>query len=244
MGKNGLTSQSKVNESMPFLNKGGKLTLSEVKMLQSFRFMIYLYAQGKTTDQVCQLMGISYSTLMRLRTRFPTLWHSVSKTKDFVDAQIEQALFRRSVGYSYKTKRTEYVIDEATGKIAEDKYGRQMVKVSEQEHHEPPNVDAIKFWLRNRKPDQWKEILELDFDAINDGQIFEQFEKVSKQLQEFKSKEKEDELIEAIDACEQLSDGSFDEEKFKKEVIEPSKFKNPVEVVNGTKNGKDKSNKK
>lgn len=235
-----------ISESkMPYTQHTRGTKLSEIKLLQNFRFMIYLYSQGKTTDQVCLTMGISQSTLMRLRTRFPDLWSTVSKTKQFVDAQVEQALFRRTVGYTYKTKKKEYVINDETGEIVEDKRGIKMLKITEQEFHEPPNVEAAKFWLRNRKPDEWKEKIELDFDAINDGEIFAQFEKVSKELQAFKSKEREDELIEAIEDCEQKSDGVFDEEKFRKEVIEPSKFVDKkVEVVDGDKNGKNKGARK
>jgi len=60
--------------------------------------------------------------------------------KQIADQRVEQALFERATGYDY---------DFDLG------HGKSVVR------HLPPDVAAIKVWLFNRRPDRWKERVEV-----------------------------------------------------------------------------------
>lgn len=218
----------KVKVENPFKDKGGRPTLSEARLLQSFRTMIYLYSEGKTTKDVCQIMGISRSTLMRLRTRYPNLWDSVSKTRQMVDGVVEQSLFRRAVGYSYTTKKEEWAEDQE-GNFLEDRIGRKIKKITKETHHIPPSVDAIKFWLRNRQPDKWHERIEFDYANVSNGELFSQAKNIIKDL--MLNGELDDDTKKLLADIPTIAQ-DFSPEKFKEDVIdtESTKLVNNKEV--------------
>ena len=62
-------------------------------------------------------------------------------TGEMADAQVENALLRRALGYRY----TE---------VTEEENGSG-VKRRETHKYEPPNLTAIKFWLACRLPEKW-----------------------------------------------------------------------------------------
>ncbi len=77
------------------------------------------------------------------------------------DAQVEEALFRRCVGYVEKSKKPI--------KLKKIIYGENGRKISEEEHIEytteeravEPNVTAIAMYLKNRLPRKWGNMPEL-----------------------------------------------------------------------------------
>ena len=69
-------------------------------------------------------------------------------TKDICDLQVENALFRRAVGYSYDEEVTERVNQDGQEVIVSRKTTRKTI---------PPDTAALIFWLKNRKPEEWKD---------------------------------------------------------------------------------------
>ena len=96
-------------------------------------------------------MGIGLSTLTEWKTRFPAIVTSLKKGREPVDIQVENALLKRALGYDYKETTTE-IEDLGGGKTKE--HVRTVTK------HVPPDTTAQIFWLKNRKPKQWRDKME------------------------------------------------------------------------------------
>ena len=98
---------------------------------------------GATDKDLARIMGVSLSTLYEWKRLYPKISEAIKKGKDVVDAQVENALLKRALGYEY----TEKMIEESS-----DGYKtRKTIKFI------PPDVTAQIFWLKNRRPDAWRE---------------------------------------------------------------------------------------
>lgn len=98
---------------------------------------------GASDRDVCELIGISYSTLYKWISRYPEFAEAMVKGKEVVDRMVENALLKRCLGYDYV--ETERIRKDGIV-ISEKKVKKYM----------PPDVTACAIWLNNRKPDEWK----------------------------------------------------------------------------------------
>lgn len=105
---------------------------------------------GLTDDQISHNMGVSRSTLNEWKNRFPALSDALKKGKEVADILVENALFKRACGY--KTVEVKRVQRGSEG----------MEVVSETEKEVPPDVTAAIFWLKNRRPDAWRDGKHID----------------------------------------------------------------------------------
>lgn len=99
---------------------------------------------GLTDDQLAKKMGISRSTLAEWRKKYPDISDTIKKGKELVDTKVENALLKRALGYDFVEKKHE----------ESDKDG---VKDTTIHRHIPPDVGAAAFWLKNRRPDKWRD---------------------------------------------------------------------------------------
>ena len=106
---------------------------------------------GLTDPQIANNMGIGLRTLYEWYERFPQIAHAVKKGKAPVDIQVENALLKRALGYTEEEVITE---------IIEQPDGKQRKQVRKVKRIFPPDVTAQIFWLKNRKPKQWREKVE------------------------------------------------------------------------------------
>ena len=61
------------------------------------------------------------------------------------DSRVEKSLYQRANGYSHPAVKVFMTRD---GKTVEHKYIE----------HYPPDVTACLFWLKNRRPDRWRDV--------------------------------------------------------------------------------------
>lgn len=102
--------------------------------------------QGLTDEQIAKNMGISYSTFREWKKRYSALSAALKKGKAPVDFEVENALLKRAIGFEYE--ETETIIEEIDGK--QKKRVKKIKKVA------LPETSAIIFWLKNRKPKEWR----------------------------------------------------------------------------------------
>lgn len=123
---------------------------------------------GLIDKQIAHNMGIGASTLREWKGTFPEVAEALRKGKEVVDREVENALFRSAIGYTQtirkpvKVRDVEY--DPETGRKVREI--ERWVAV-EEEIHVPPQVTAQIFWLKNRKPDQWREKNDLTLTPSN-----------------------------------------------------------------------------
>ena len=99
---------------------------------------------GATDEQVAQRLGINPDTLYTYKKKFSEFSEILKESKDVVDSQVESALLKRALGYSY---------DEVTQEI--DENGKKKIKKISKKV--APDVLAQIFWLKNRRPKEWRE---------------------------------------------------------------------------------------
>lgn len=110
---------------------------------------------GLTEDQIAKNMGISRKTLYNWKESYLPILHAITRGKEVVDRQVENALLQSAIGHTEKIRKPIKVkIEKMTprGKISEES-----IEYAEEEVYVPPDVRAQIFWLKNRKPDKWKE---------------------------------------------------------------------------------------
>ena len=98
---------------------------------------------GLTDEQLARKMGISCGTLYAWKNKFPEISEALKKGKEVVDVEVENALLKRALGYEY----TETMVEHSPDGVKR----RETVKFI------PPDVTAQIFWLKNRKPEAWRE---------------------------------------------------------------------------------------
>lgn len=99
---------------------------------------------GLTDEQIAHNMGISRSTLNEWKDKFSDISDTIKKGKEVVDRMVENALLKRALGYEYTEQKI--IVSEKDGKRVESTI-KQVV----------PDVTAQIFWLKNRKPDEWRD---------------------------------------------------------------------------------------
>lgn len=118
---------------------------------------VRLTKEGKTLEQVAEVLGVTVRTLSYWMGKHTDLVLSVREARQTADELVEASLFQRALGYSHpETKMFCY----EGAVIAED-----TVK------HYPPDTQAAMFWLRNRQPTRWKEKTEGDVTVNNNVQV-------------------------------------------------------------------------
>ena len=106
---------------------------------------------GLTNIQIAANMCVAERTFTEWVARFPAISAALKKGKEPVDTQVENALLKRALGYDYEETITE--VEEYPG----GKTKRHVRKVTK---HVPADVTAQIYWLKCRKPKQWREKVE------------------------------------------------------------------------------------
>lgn len=99
---------------------------------------------GLTDEQIAANMGVAYSTLRTWRDKYSALSAALKRGKEVVDRQVENALLKRALGYEYEEVSEKYEL----GILTERKVTKKQVV---------PDTTAQIFWLKNRKPEEWRD---------------------------------------------------------------------------------------
>lgn len=116
---------------------------------------------GLTDEQIAHNMGINTKTLWEWRNKYDPLSNAIKRGKEPVDIEVENALLKRALGYEYD-EITEEVERIPYGKPDEDGEQKVIERVKTKTKHVvvAPDVTAQIFWLKNRKPKQWRDRVE------------------------------------------------------------------------------------
>ena len=105
---------------------------------------------GLTDEQIAKNMGIYRSTLNEWKKKFPDISDTLKKGKEVVDVEVENALLKRALGYSTTEVTRERALNPETGKV-------ELVVNKAVTKEVPPDTTAQIFWLKNRRPDLWRD---------------------------------------------------------------------------------------
>lgn len=99
---------------------------------------------GLTDEQIAHNMNINTSTLYNYKKQYLEISEALKKGKEIVDYEVENSLLKKALGYT-KTLKKQKVTN--LGDIVDYK----------EEVYISPDTTAMIFWLKNRKPDKWRE---------------------------------------------------------------------------------------
>lgn len=99
---------------------------------------------GLTDEQIAKNLGIGIRTFYEYKEKYPQFSQSLKRGKEVVDTEVENALLKRALGYTYDEETYEELSD-GTSK------SKTVTK------HMPGDTTAQIFWLKNRKPGVWRD---------------------------------------------------------------------------------------
>ena len=104
---------------------------------------------GLKDVDIAKKLGISKATLYNYENKYVDFLDSIKRGKHPVDFEVENSLLKRANGYTY---------EEVTKIMSLDKEGKPQLKETRVVTKEIiPDVGAQAFWLKNRKPDKWRD---------------------------------------------------------------------------------------
>lgn len=121
---------------------------------------------GLTDEQIAQKMGIVSSTFYDWIKKFPKISEVIKRGRQPLDILVENALLKSALGYDVEEETWERKFNRKTGDY-------EMICTKKSKKHIPPSNTAQIFWLKNRKPNEWKDrtdrkiLLEDDTDALS-----------------------------------------------------------------------------
>lgn len=122
-----------------------------------------LAMEGKTDEEIADRLGIARSTLSKWKSENKAFAEAMEIGKESADAEVELSLYKRAIGYRYKEKK---VI------VQMDKDGNQMpARIETVEKEVLPDVTAQIFWLKNRKPDKYRDKQDIAIEKDKDIKI-------------------------------------------------------------------------
>lgn len=119
---------------------------------------------GLTNKEIAEFLDIHESTLYDWQDKHPKFAEALKTGKEKADIEIIDKLRTRAKGYKYQEVTYERIVTEQemeTGRETSDTQQplyRKRVVTKEM----PPDVTAQIYWLKNRRPSQWKDNRQID----------------------------------------------------------------------------------
>lgn len=127
-------------------NKGGRPTEYRPEYNEQARKLCLL---GATDAQLADFFGVSETTINNWKLAHPEFLESLKAGKEKADALVAHALYHRAIGYKHDAVKILTVADGNNS-------GSHVEEVPYVERY-PPDPTAAIFWLKNRRPDLWRD---------------------------------------------------------------------------------------
>jgi hypothetical protein len=128
-----IEAEIKLSDALP----GPHFAPGLVKRVEQFAFL------GATNEEIAGFLNVDIVTFDRWRVEKPSLDRALHVGRELGDVRVAGALHRRAVGFTAKDQKVMNV----GGKAQVIQYKRYF----------PPDVNAARFWLTNKRPKDWKE---------------------------------------------------------------------------------------
>lgn len=100
-------------------------------------------------------IGVSERTFCRWKNDYPSIVSALKEGKAPVDTEVESAMIKSALGH--KTTIRKPIKLKTTRRKDGMEITEEHVEYVDEEIYVPPQVVAQIFWLKNRKPDYWKD---------------------------------------------------------------------------------------
>lgn len=122
---------------------------------------------GLTDEQIAQKMGIAPRTYYEWRTKYPQISQAIKKGKAPVDYEVENTLLKKALGYVMTVKKPMKLKSKKQigGRVAVEE---ECIEYADEEIYIPPDTTAQIFWLKNRRPEKWRDKPEASQNGSNE----------------------------------------------------------------------------
>lgn len=113
-------------------------------------------AMGLSEAQISFNLGISRSSLENYKKANVDILNCLKRGKTKADFKVENALYKKAIGY----KALKVAVQKCKDIYYDDegrKCQKERLETLEYEEEVQPDVQAIKYWLGNRKSGKWKD---------------------------------------------------------------------------------------
>ena len=104
---------------------------------------------GAIEEEIADELNIGITTLERWKEKYPEFRGALNVGKQAADDRVERSLYQRANGYSHPAVKVFMTRD---GKTIEHHYIE----------HYPPDPTSMIFFLKNRRPDRWRDVQNID----------------------------------------------------------------------------------
>lgn len=108
---------------------------------------------GYTDSQLATLFGVTQRTIDQWKLDFVE-FASLRVDKTVADQRVEESLYHRALGYSHDAVKIFHPA------------GADAPVYAPYREHFPPDPQACIFWLKNRRPDLWRDVSRHEVDPI------------------------------------------------------------------------------
>ena len=123
--------------------KAGRPSLYKPEYVEQSKKLCLL---GATDRELADFFKVSEATLNSWKAQHPEFLESLKVGKEQADQRVERSLYQRAVGYSHPDVHVSNF--------------QGMVTLTPIIKHYPPETTAGIFWLKNRKPEEWRDRVE------------------------------------------------------------------------------------
>ena len=113
--------------------------------------------QNNTDKEIANKLGIAYSTFRKYKGISVALKVRYATVKDNKNQEVEKALYKGCIGYSYYEEIVNKVKEEYLAEDGKTILSREVVKVVSIKKYKGPDLNAQKYWLNNKEKTKWKE---------------------------------------------------------------------------------------
>lgn len=121
-----------------------------------------LCALGATDAQLADFFEVAVSTVNLWKSQHPEFSEAIKVPKAQADDRVEQSLYRRAMGYEH---------DEVDIRTISVGQGVSEIVQTPIRKHYPPDTTAAIFWLKNRRPAEWREKVESVISGPDGGPV-------------------------------------------------------------------------
>lgn len=100
---------------------------------------------GATDAELAEFFEVTDRTIYRWQTAHPEFCQALKAGKEEADSAVARSLYRRALGYRHRAVKI----------VADAKTGAQHIVPYTERY--PPDTTAAIFWLKNRRPDVWRD---------------------------------------------------------------------------------------
>lgn len=123
---------------------------------------------GWTDAKIAARIGITPKTLWEWKQKHEEICNALKRGKEPYDIEIEEALHDSAKGY-YVTVKEPMKLKRVKQKQGEGRIEEEYVEYVERQIYIPPQTAAQIFYLKNRKPKDWREKREVVADVADNA---------------------------------------------------------------------------